>query len=344
VNSTNSVLGTFCRTLAMTLDPTLSAEWRRATGARRDWVVFACSGGRRWNEPSDGDVDPWVFVMREPLARALDSIGVARYQEISEDAAELMRFDAEEDKEDENDDADDDPFAEIEAAADNGEFDDLSATERETICLARVGQGAFRADVLAAWGERCAVTGTAVLAAIVASHIKPWAHCTNAERLDPANGLPLIGTIDRLFDYGLITFASDGSIVISTRISEAEYANLHIRTTMRLRKVSVATAEYLTYHRAECFWSESDDTEADDGSYGLRRSSKIQRFWSFLKTIGTRPRMIRRLSLRRKTFMLVVRLSARVAAILHLKQRQQSCAATGSSLCHVVSFPVKRTV
>ena len=30
VNSTNSVLGTFCRTLAMTLDPTLAAEWRPA--------------------------------------------------------------------------------------------------------------------------------------------------------------------------------------------------------------------------------------------------------------------------------------------------------------------------
>ena len=121
VNSTNSVLGTFCRMQAMSLDPTLVEEWRPSRVVRRDWVAFACTGGRRWNEPSEGEVDAWVFVLREPLARALESIGVAPFQEISEDTADVLRFDGDEGEgeEDEHDGVDDNLFAEIEAASDN---------------------------------------------------------------------------------------------------------------------------------------------------------------------------------------------------------------------------------
>ena len=58
-----------------------------------------------------------------------------------------------------------------------------SATEKEQLILARIGQGTFRSNVLALWGDRCAVTGSSF--AVLASHIKPWRHCSNAERLDP---------------------------------------------------------------------------------------------------------------------------------------------------------------
>lgn len=37
---------------------------------------------------------------------------------------------------------------------------------------------------------------------MIASHIMPWVLASNDERLNPANGVWLVGTLDRLFDNG----------------------------------------------------------------------------------------------------------------------------------------------
>lgn len=81
-------------------------------------------------------------------------------------------------------------------------------TEREILAKARIGQGKFRADLVAAWnkGEVCALTGAAIPELLIASHIKPWRESTNAERLDPMNGLLLAAHADRLFDRFLLSF------------------------------------------------------------------------------------------------------------------------------------------
>ena len=92
----------------------------------------------------------------------------------------------------------------------------------ETLAKARVGQGTFRAQILAIWDSRCCVTSSTTLDAIRASHIKPWRDSNDNERLDPNNGLPLIATLDALFDAGLITFADDGKLVVSERIEDYE--------------------------------------------------------------------------------------------------------------------------
>lgn len=72
-------------------------------------------------------------------------------------------------------------------------------TEKEQLILGRIGQGTFRLGVLAAWENRCAVTGATMC--LRASHIKPWRSCSNSERLDANNGLPLVATIDVLFRF-----------------------------------------------------------------------------------------------------------------------------------------------
>ena len=77
---------------------------------------------------------------------------------------------------------------------------DIGETEKERLIAARLGQGKFRSDLLNRWQNSCAVTGSTTLAAIRASHCKPWRLATNAERLDSANGLPLVATLDALFD------------------------------------------------------------------------------------------------------------------------------------------------
>lgn len=123
-------------------------------------------------------------------------------------------------------------------------------TSREALVLARVGQGAFRTAVLAAWGGRCAVTGVMTEAAIRASHIKPWRDSTDAERLDPENGLPLVATLDALFDARLISFAADGSTIVSDQLGHDDRHRLGVEKIRLSRPPSEATARYLEHHRA----------------------------------------------------------------------------------------------
>ena len=122
-------------------------------------------------------------------------------------------------------------------------------TTKEALVSARVGQGAFRTAVLAAWGDRCAVTGARTLDAIRASHIKPWRDSEDEERLDPANGLPLVATLDALFDAGLISFEDSGAMLISPLLDEAERGRLGVTGLALITLPSPATATYLAYHR-----------------------------------------------------------------------------------------------
>ncbi len=125
----------------------------------------------------------------------------------------------------------------------------LTTTERDALVSARVGQGAFRIAVLAHWERRCAVTGCGTLEAIRASHIKPWRLATNEERLDPSNGLPLVATLDVLFDAGLIAFASDGSMLVSERLPAADREKLHLHGCRLRRRPDAPMAAHLAEHR-----------------------------------------------------------------------------------------------
>lgn len=126
----------------------------------------------------------------------------------------------------------------------------LTATERDALVSARIGQGGFRTAVLAAWERRCAVTGCGTLEAIRASHIKPWRLATNEERLDPENGLPLVATLDALFDAGLIAFASDGAMLVSERLRAGDRETLQLHGCRLRRRPDAAMAAHLAEHRA----------------------------------------------------------------------------------------------
>ena len=126
-------------------------------------------------------------------------------------------------------------------------------TTKEALANARVGQGTFRAQVLKIWGAQCCVTGSTTLDAIRASHIKPWRDSTDDERLDPNNGLPLLATLDALFDAGLITFSPDGKLITSTRLDSKEKKVLGLSRLLLSRRPNDETADYLSYHREEVF-------------------------------------------------------------------------------------------
>jgi predicted restriction endonuclease len=127
------------------------------------------------------------------------------------------------------------------------------STIKEALINARIGQGIFRMEVLKLWGNRCAVTNSETLDAIRASHIKPWRSSTDNERLDPNNGLPLIASLDALFDAGLISFDESGKLIVSSMLQAKERQIFGINNASLKRMPTQKTLEYLTYHRHHIF-------------------------------------------------------------------------------------------
>jgi putative restriction endonuclease len=127
--------------------------------------------------------------------------------------------------------------------------DKLSKTERRDLVKCRIGQGTFRQKLVAYWNG-CAVTAFKDINLLVASHIKPWRASSNAERLNPFNGLLLTPNLDKAFDSGLITFKADGSISLSPLLTEPE--KLGIDAHMRV-VLSAKHEPFMSFHRVSVF-------------------------------------------------------------------------------------------
>lgn len=126
----------------------------------------------------------------------------------------------------------------------------LDETEKKVLTSARRGQGAYRKTLISYWGASCAVTGVRDTRLLIASHIKPWRHSSNAERLDYFNGLLLAPNLDKTFDLGLISFKKDGRIMIAPELSAPE--RLGINSSMQIN-LAPQHAKYLEYHRDTYF-------------------------------------------------------------------------------------------
>ncbi|RMG29911.1 MAG: HNH endonuclease, partial [Bacteroidetes bacterium] len=88
---------------------------------------------------------------------------------------------------------------------------------------------------------------------IRASHIKPWKDANDKERLDPYNGLPLIASLDALFDAGLISFKSSGEMITSSSLSESEKEIFGLHELFLTMQPHEKTISYLAYHRENVF-------------------------------------------------------------------------------------------
>lgn len=128
----------------------------------------------------------------------------------------------------------------------------LETTVRREVEM-RKHQDLFRRKLEAVWGNQCAVTDVRCRECLVASHIKPWAVCTDEEKLDPYNGFLLNVALDALFDAFLITFDEKGRIRISRAVDEGTLRALGIGPDMRLRSPFdfEKSRQYLQYHWAE---------------------------------------------------------------------------------------------
>ena len=117
---------------------------------------------------------------------------------------------------------------------------------------ARIGQGKYRNEVIEIWGM-CSLTKYYKVDLLVASHIKPWKVSSDAEKVDPYNGLLLQPNIDKLFDSGYITFSDEGELIVSSLLTEIDKSCMGISSKMKLLMVDCKHKPYLYYHRNNVF-------------------------------------------------------------------------------------------
>jgi HNH endonuclease len=98
-------------------------------------------------------------------------------------------------------------------------------TEAERLVIQRIGQDVFRDALMDYLGGSCPLTGITDPALLRASHIVPWAECSDEQRLDIHNGLLLSALWDAAFDQGLVSFADDGTLPIAIRSALLELQN-----------------------------------------------------------------------------------------------------------------------
>lgn len=141
-------------------------------------------------------------------------------------------------------------IAEQEAALRNSEC--ISEDLKEDLIRARLGQGPFRL-ALGQFEKDCRVTGLADPALLQACHLKPWRACSNAERMDGANGLLLEPGFHLLFTKGYISFDGGGHLVVSKRLPERVVRQWPVRQAAAPRPFARPQLDYLAFHRSRVF-------------------------------------------------------------------------------------------
>jgi hypothetical protein len=130
----------------------------------------------------------------------------------------------------------------------------LQGTERQQVILARRGQGIFRQNVQR-FEKCCRITGVADPRFLVASHVLPWRHATNEQRLDGENGLLLSPNVDYLFDRGFISFRDDGVLLRAPSVSTDLFRRLGIplEGEVNCGPFTEGQKNYLREHRRRIF-------------------------------------------------------------------------------------------
>lgn len=121
----------------------------------------------------------------------------------------------------------------------------ISEMEMEIKEKVRRSKKQFSRSLLNLWHNECPLCGIAIDAALAASYAKPWKDSTDAERLDPHNGILLCANHAALFTSGLIAFTGGGQLHIASRIPEEQYAVYGLHKVMKVP----ATFEHAPYFR-----------------------------------------------------------------------------------------------
>jgi len=125
--------------------------------------------------------------------------------------------------------------------------------DTKVLSKARRGQGKYREDLLHMC-PYCPITMVSDERILIASHIKPWAHSSDEEKIDPFNGFMFTPTFDYLFDRGFLSFTDDKKTKLSPFLSKMTYSKLGISDNKLFHNLPIDGREnYLEYHRTQIF-------------------------------------------------------------------------------------------
>lgn len=129
---------------------------------------------------------------------------------------------------------------------------EVVGTEKLVIVKQRVNQSVFKKRLIKRYKSKCCLCGVSGNDMLIASHIKPWCDADMDERVDVNNGLLLCPNHDWLFDKGFISFADDGTIMISSELSynNKEFMNVNDKKVIEM---SDPIKEYMKYHRINLY-------------------------------------------------------------------------------------------
>jgi hypothetical protein len=128
----------------------------------------------------------------------------------------------------------------------------IAATESEAKTKIRLGQQKFRRDLMPLWQGKCALCGIHLPELLRASRSKPWKDSTNAERLDPYNGMLLCANHNALYEKGLMAFDGQGRLHVSSIISEEDYLMYGLKPMTKIQ-IHSENKVYLKWHKKNIF-------------------------------------------------------------------------------------------
>jgi hypothetical protein len=129
---------------------------------------------------------------------------------------------------------------------------DIAPVSKRQLSAARLGRGVFR-DNVERLESACRVTGILDRRYLRVTHIKPWKDASDAEKIDGANGLLLSPHIIHLFRRGHISFADDGSLLVSRHLNPYVLKAWNLQQPPAPRAFTSRQRTYLAYHRGQLF-------------------------------------------------------------------------------------------
>lgn len=130
------------------------------------------------------------------------------------------------------------------------ELKSIPAKYKKVIVKQRIGQGKWRKYLIEQNGCKCQLCEINMEELLIASHIKEYSVCdkNTKEHLELKNGLLLCANHDKLFDRNLISFDSNGEIIISDEIRKSNYQILAINIFLKI-STKLFDEKYMSYHR-----------------------------------------------------------------------------------------------
>lgn len=117
-------------------------------------------------------------------------------------------------------------------------------------------QNIYKDNLMQEYHAKCPICGIHISQLLIASHIKPFRDCAHLiESTDHSNGILLCKNHDFLFDQGYISFDDTGKIMISSKLTEADYPAMYITPEYHLPKylMTPRRKQFLKFHRETYF-------------------------------------------------------------------------------------------